>query len=365
MLLMRRFAFLTSSVYFKYIPIYSQYHYSSQFPINMNPKKVAQLPVHNKSTLPPQEIIDLFKITFLEELYPKDQDNEKSPLTEQIQAVKSDLYNRDYNAAFNNDSKRIAYCCRWSPSRATSYASVFAHFPELLKIIRCEIDDKGSNVLCIGGGAGGELVALASIFTLSRDFSSKFASALKIDNEVNKKPRNLNIQLVDIADWSTVVEKLTATIKSKWLYGDSEAESFNVNFTHKDCLKMTEPQDIKIYQGLDLITLLFTTNELFTQKKVESIKFLQRLNENCAPGCHLLILESAGSYSHITINNKKFPIQFLIDTILVGNRKDKGTTGPWSLVSENDSIWYRMDPKLDYSIPLENMRFFYRLYVKN
>ena len=234
-----------------------------------------------------------------------------------------------------------------------------------LKVIRCEIEDKDSNVLCVGGGAGGELVALASIFTLSRDFSSKFATALKINNEETIKPRKLNIQLVDIANWSSVVEKLTTTIKSKWLYDDLAAESFNVNYVHKDCLQMTEPHDLKMYQGLDLITLLFTTNELFTQKKVESIKFLQRLNENCTPGCHLLILESAGSYSHISINNKKFPIQFLIDTILVGNKKDKSSTGPWSLVSESDSIWYRIDSKLDYSIPLENMRFFYRLYVKN
>ncbi|CAI4046228.1 hypothetical protein N7582_003760 [Saccharomyces uvarum] len=331
----------------------------------MSPKRVAQLPVHNEATLPPQEIIDLFKITFLEQLYPKDQDDEKTPLSEQIQAVKADLYNRDYSAAFSNDLKRMAYCCRWSPSRATSYASVFAHFPEVLKIIRCETESQDSNVLCVGGGAGSELVALASIFTLSRDFSSKFASALKINNEEKKEPGKLNIELVDIADWSTIIGKLTTTIKSKWLYDGREAEAFNVNFVNRDCLQMTQPQDIKMYQSLNLITLLFTTNELFTQKKVESIKFLQRLNENCTPGCHLLILESAGSYSHITINNKKFPIQFLIDTILVGNRKDKRATSPWSLVSENDSIWYRMDPKLDYSIQLENMRFFYRLYVKN
>ncbi|CAI4045928.1 hypothetical protein SKDZ_12G1150 [Saccharomyces kudriavzevii ZP591] len=331
----------------------------------MNPKRVAQLPVHNEFTLPPQEIIDLFKITFLEQLYPKDQDDDKSPLSDQIQMVKSDLYNRNYSAAFNNDLKRIAYCCRWSPSRAAGYASVFAHFPELLKIIRCEIEGNDSSVLCIGGGAGSELIALASIFTLSRDFSSKFASASKMKNAENKESGKLNIQLVDIADWSAIVEKLTTTIKSKWLYDGKEAESFKVDYVHKDCLQMSEPQDLKMYQGLDLITLLFTTNELFTQKKVESIKFLQRLNENCSPGCHLLILESAGSYSHISINNKKFPIQFLIDTVLVGNKKDKGTTGSWSLVSESDSIWYRMDPKLDYSIPLENMRFFYRLYVKN
>lgn len=314
-------------------------------------EKSEQLKIHHEITLPPQEIIDLFKVTFDTELYGADGIDE---LQSQIQKVKSDLYNRDYIAAFGDEAKRTAYCCRWSPSRATAYASLFAHLQECAQVVRCKESDQ--NVLCIGGGAGGELVALASLFTPTREFITKYSTSKQPTTTKN----SLNVHLVDISDWCAVVSRLQSTISNKWLYAD-ESKFFNVHFSNRDILTMSE-DDLSL-SNLDLITLLFTTNELFSENKQQSIRLLQKFNQFCKKGCLLLIAESAGSYSHITVGTKKFPIQFLIDTVLMGKRGQE-EAGAWQLVNQSDSTWYRCDPRLDYPMKVENTRIFYRLYRK-
>lgn len=300
------------------------------------------LPTHHRDTLPPQEVVDLFKRTFSRELY-----DDLDDVKELVQKVKSDLYNRDYVAAFDDTAKRVAYCCRWSPARAVAYASLFAQLEPLNQIVRCQQQSGDEKVLCVGGGAGGELVALASLFTPSRHVRTPSSESLYI-------------HLVDIYDWTNVVSRLQHQIDTNWLYND-QSRFCHTKFTPNDILKM-DPEQLQLEQ-LNLITLLFTTNELFSQDKTGSIKFLQSLTAYCQPGCFLLITESAGSYSHITVGSKKFPIQFLIDTVLMGKRGQQNH-GSWSLVEQSDSIWYRGDSATDYPLKLENMRCFYRLYRK-
>ncbi|KAH3903036.1 25S rRNA (uracil2843-N3)-methyltransferase SCDLUD_000646 [Saccharomycodes ludwigii] len=325
------------------------------------------LPINAKDALSPQEIIDLFKISFKHELYESDLED----LKETIQAIKGYLYEREYLSAFDSEIKRIAYCCRWSPSRGISYSSLFSFIKPICNILKgfgmkengesleegiecLDINDNNkntNNILCIGGGAGGELVAIASIFTLSRDFNSKYYKTK--DNKSTSS--SINLKLVDIADWSSVVNTLTKEINKNWLRDFSS--DFKVEFENRDILNISELGLNK----MDLITLLFTTNELFNEDKAGSIRFFQKLNAECHKNAYLLIAESAGSYSHITVGSKKFPLQFLIDTLLLGKRK---TDGDWELVDENDSIWYRCNEELDYPLKIENMRFFYRLYKK-
>lgn len=298
------------------------------------------LPTENKQCLPSQEVIDIFKLAFHKELY--EQDIEK--LLYEVQQVKEKLFNREYIDAFSDDVKRVAYVTRWSPSRAISYSSLFCHFDEILQVIN---NDNDTRILNIGGGAGAELLANLSIFTQDR-YTVKPTKASK-----------LRITLVDIADWGHVVDRLMGQINERWLY-NGLTNQVEVNFQHEDILK-TDLSTLCIAET-DLITMLFTTNEIFKEDRAGSIRFLQKLNSQCRSGCKLLIVESAGSYSHITVGTKKFPIQFLIDTVLMGKR---GTQeGEWDLIAEKDSLWYRCDPNLDYPVKLENMRFFYRLYSK-
>ncbi|CEP64941.1 25S rRNA (uracil2843-N3)-methyltransferase LALA0_S15e00848g [Lachancea lanzarotensis] len=304
------------------------------------------LPFHNELSLSPQDILDLFKVTFDQQLYRDD----RQILSDDIQLVKSELFNRNYSAAFDTAEKRTAYCCRWSPSRAIAYSSLFCHLDAVRAVIQ-KSDE--SEILCIGGGAGGELISISSIFVPSVDFNSKYSTSAQVEN------KTLKVTLVDLADWSAEVEKLKESISKTWLF--DHANDLQIQFLKKDVLQATS-SDLNL-PTLNLITLLFTTNELFTAAKAESIRFFQLLSNQCKSGCHLLIVESAGSFSHITVGTKKFPIQFLVDTLLLGKRGQEDT-GAWELVQEHDSLWYRAKDDVDYPLKVENMRFFYRLYRK-
>lgn len=323
-----------------------------------------QLPTESEFALPPQEILDLYKFTFENELYNK---NEAifDELLEDIQEVKGELYDRNYECAFDDEFKRVAYCIRWSPSRSIAYSNLFSHIEPVRDILQNDDSEQTQKVLCIGGGAGGEYVAMASIFTLSRDFNKLY---LKKEKDFDRQEKDdekreplgndttkLNVQLIDFADWDKVIKRVSTQVEDLWLRKLSP--ELKVDFLHKDVLK----DDLSNLPDLNLITLLFTTNELFSENKSASIRFFQKLNAQCSAGCYLLIVESAGSFSHIQVGTKKFPIQFLIDTLLLGkNKKD----GEWDLIDENDSLWYRCGKDLDYPLKIENMRFFYRLYKK-
>ncbi|ODV96462.1 hypothetical protein PACTADRAFT_49806 [Pachysolen tannophilus NRRL Y-2460] len=287
------------------------------------------------------DILRLFKTCFDQVL------SDQPLLQEKIQAVKSDLFNRDYITAFDDESKRCAYVARWSPARSLSYSSLFAHLQKIRNILsdfNNELENDDINVVCIGGGAGAELVGISSVFCRSRE---SFSSS----------KRKIKIRLIDIADWSDIVFKISSYINTNWLYNGDGV--FNTDFIKTDVLELTNLSEF--FTPAKLITLLFTTNELFQENKKKALLFLQKLNQFCSKGCLLLITESAGSYSHIEIGSKKFPLQYLIDTILCGK---PGEIGNWEIIDENDSTWYRLDKNYNYDLRLENMRFFYRLYRK-
>lgn len=298
-------------------------------------KRNDTIPFHHAATLAPSKVVDLFLDRFK---YILASDN----LNAMIQTVKGELFKRDYLAAFDCDDKRLAYVARWSPARALAYASLFASCDPIRSLF--EDPERHTRVLCVGGGAASELVGMASLFC-----------ALKLGN--GGSPSLLEMDIVDIADWTTIVDNITRYIQGKWLY---DGTKFRTSFVHGDVLTLSA-QQLHLAQ-LDLITLLFTTNELFCEQRTDTIKFLQLMSAHCRAGALLHITESAGSYSSITVGLKQFPVQFLIDTILLG-RPGTGT-GAWELVDQSDSCWYRIEKDLAYPVKLENMRFFYRLYRK-
>lgn len=294
------------------------------------------IPSQAEHSLSATKVIDLFLENFR---YILASDN----LQERIQVVKGELFKRDYLSAFASDDKRFAYVARWTPARALAYSSLFASLDPIRSLF--EDPERKSHVLCVGGGAASELVGMASVFC-------------KLKLSCGDSPSNLEMDVIDIADWCTIVTNLSGYIKSHWLYDGSK---FNANFVLGDVLAKSA-EELQL-PNLDLITLLFTTNELFCEKKVETIKFIHTMSGNCRKGTLLLIAESAGSYSHITVGLKQFPVQFLIDTILVG--KPDSDNGAWKIVHQSESCWYRInDKEVSYPVKLENMRFFYRLYEK-
>lgn len=286
---------------------------------------------------PAENVIRLFKECFQEIL--EDSDH----CQEQIQTVKGDLFNRDYNLAFGDETRRSAYVVRWSPARALCYSSFFSHIAPIRSCL-ADFSTDSINILGIGAGAGAELVAFISLFSRARELEPYSITRLEL-------------KLVDIADWANIVDNISNWSASHWLENSSTVDT---SFLKADVLKET-PITLQLPQQ-DLITLLFTTNELFAADKNGSIQFLHLLSKHCKKGALMLMAESAGSYSFIDVGQKKFPIFFLVDTILCG--PPDSNKGAWELLDSNDSIWFRIDEELNYPIKLENMRFFYRLYRK-
>ncbi|KAK6204539.1 uncharacterized protein RJT21DRAFT_9295 [Scheffersomyces amazonensis] len=293
-----------------------------------------QLPFTTTNTLEPSQIIKLYEHSFRSVL-------ESPDLLDHVQTVKGDLFNRDYITAFSDEDRRLAYVARWTPYRSLCYASLFSSLEPIVELFKN--NDNTSNVLCVGGGAASEYVALVSVFSRLRNSSNSGI---------------LSAQIIDIADWSSIINSIEKYVKSYWIHNP---DKLLTDFVHDDILKLNNSRIN--FESLDLITLLFTTNELFAEKRPETIKFLQHLNSNCKSGSLLLIAESAGSFSNITIGTKKFPVQFLVDMVLVG--KPGEDNGAWEIIEESESCWYRINPKeVDYALKLENMRFFFRLYRK-
>lgn len=301
------------------------------------PKTNDSIPATHPDTYSTGKVIDLFLECFKFILASEE-------LPNMVQMVKGELFNRNYLEAFNSEDKRLAYVARWVPARALAYASLFASLKDVLKMFQDPTEQR--RVLCVGGGASSEVVGLASLF-----------SGIKLKDGSSQS--SLQVDVIDIADWTSIVAKISLFVSQNWLYDGS---AFSSNFICGDVLALSADEMHLTQQ--DLISLLFTTNELFCEKKTETIRFLQLLSKFCKKGSYLLIAESAGSYSHITVGLKQFPVQFLIDTILVGKPSEKN--GAWEIVQLSESCWYRVDERetTRYPVKLENMRFFYRLYKK-
>ncbi|GMM34532.1 25S rRNA (uracil2843-N3)-methyltransferase [Saccharomycopsis crataegensis] len=301
--------------------------------------KSSIVPFDDIKTKTGQEILDLFEVVFKDQL-------QSEQLYDQIQLIKQQLYERNYLEAFGDGTRNKFYMARWSPSRALAYASIFSYLEEVYHLLTSikTSEDNLVNCLSIGGGAGGEFVGIASVFSRM------------MENSANIGSKKVKVNIVDISDWHDGLKDIFGYIDTNWLVGSSD---LSYTFDKRDILQMGVEELGLASQNF--ITSLFTTNELFRENKVEAIRFLQKLNKYCIKGCYFLIVESAGSFSHIDIGSKTFPIQFLIDTILTGK---PGEDGSWELINRDDSCWFRIEKHLNYSMKLENMRFFYRLYRK-
>ncbi|KAG0326875.1 hypothetical protein BGZ99_008882 [Dissophora globulifera] len=78
--------------------------------------------------------------------------------TETLQTIKTHFYDRNYDAVFQNPAHLPVYSARYAPSRALCYYHLFLEHPVLMKTL----EGGPSTILCIGSGAGSELVGIAA-----------------------------------------------------------------------------------------------------------------------------------------------------------------------------------------------------------
>ncbi|KAK4163594.1 hypothetical protein QBC43DRAFT_319379 [Cladorrhinum sp. PSN259] len=231
-------------------------------------------------------------------------------------------------------------------------------------------------VLSIGGCAA-ELVAFGSLLSAFPPSTSG------------------SLTLLDSGPWEDVIASLTSTITtpppvSKYASAAAKARGpgtalihppsrlLSSTFLQKDVLALGPEGLSSIIGGDDdnnnnkpaLITLLFTLNELFTASGIgKTTKFLLDLTSVAPFGSLLLVVDSPGSYSETTIgkeeSKKKYPMQWLLDRIILGTQKEPVAGRRWKKLESHDSVWFRLDQrekKLDYPIALENMRYQMHLY---
>ncbi|KAF2438343.1 hypothetical protein P171DRAFT_372009 [Karstenula rhodostoma CBS 690.94] len=306
-----------------------------------------------------QLLLNIFRDSFPERLA-----TDIKPL---LQEIKGHLYNRDFATAFGKEEYLETYALRWSPSRTLCYLEILHDLKDELKPfqnVSQETEVAEWNIVGLGGGAGAEIVALGGLM--------QFLSPT--DEEQNIK---LNIAAVDIADWATVVTKLRAGVVNKpplSKYASAAAQasnkaltnptSFDVTFHKLDILSTPPATLTTLVQNAHLVTLLFTLNELYSASVSLTQKFLLNLTTGLAPGALLLVVDSPGSYSTVSLNGteKKYPMQWLLDHTLL-TPDAKGNAPPrWEKVVEDEAKWFRLPGGLRYPVELENMRYQLHLY---
>ncbi|KAF7186880.1 25S rRNA (uridine(2843)-N(3))-methyltransferase [Pseudocercospora fuligena] len=309
-----------------------------------------------------QKCLDVFRNA----LKPQDQS------TAIVQEVKGHLYNRDFAKAFGTAEYLNVYAARWSPSRALGYMQILSDISKDLfpdqdgKISKITDERQNFRICCVGGGAGAELVATAG-------WISRNADALPF--------QRVESTFVDIAAWNSVVSDLfrastTPPELSKYASAAAreantallEQGSYKIDFQQLDALAIEDKECHELFSKADMVTLMFTLNELYTTSIPKTQKLLARLTTELRSGSYLLVVDSPGSYSAVSVNGaeKKYPMQWLLDYTLIGTgQKGKDDDRPkWQKLVSDDSRWFRLPQGLQYPIELENMRYQIHLYKR-
>jgi 25S rRNA (uracil2843-N3)-methyltransferase len=259
-------------------------------------------------------------------------------LDSSLQQIKSHLYSRNFVDAFR-PSLQPFYIARWVPSRALAYTALLLELYQVRDLIR-----DGGRVLCMGGGPGSELVALHAA---NRDIVGV--------QQAPKAETLLDIVCIDLADWSTVHESLSNFVTSVW------PSSISTRFLQGDVLAIDSSSTLDM-ASFDLVTIMFTLAELFTSSRTRTIALLGYLTHHCKPGCLLLIVDSASSYSDLAVGTSGniYPTNMVVDHFLLGSSS-------WIKDDGEDSRWYRLVQLLEkhYPLQLEDARYFWRLYRRN
>lgn len=399
-----------------------------------------------------QLLLNIFKTAFVARI------NDELPPT--IQQVKQHLYNREFDLAFKNEAFLEAYAIRWSPSRALAYLDILNNLPHLStnlyphnneiapKIdltIQSEnaiassvgpkniaIEAKSSShqqasdkatgdsksddirIVCMGGGAGAEMVALAGYFhhaaSLARD-------NLSLGHRDQSAPgAHFDITAIDIADWSNTIKKTYAGLTtdpplSRYASASArevnvplvDAGQFKVHFLQQDILQLptaAEQMQTLLPKNVKLVTLMFTLNELYSTSISATTTMLLSLTATIPPGALFLIVDSPGSYSTINIGSpassssqtpptpsqspKNYPMQWLLDHTLLesasiiipsspsssqnpaqeNKKQETKKHKQWEKLYSNDSRWFRLDPELTYPVGLEDVRCQVHLFLR-
>ncbi len=355
-----------------------------------------------------QLLLDIFKGVFTSRF------NDSLPSL--IQEVKQHLYNRDFVNGFGKEALLEAYAMRWSPCRALAYADLLNSGPNILEVLTSgtlglepkspspqrtpkikseehelvtETDGvRKLKVVCIGGGAGAELLAFAGLLSCASAASDSNLAGKAFDSRVPGVC--FDITAVDIADWSRVlgllytgittapeVSKYASRVNQDTRRALVDPSNLRMSFLKQDVLKTDVLKSGPLLQDCDLVTVMFTLNELYSTSMSATTNLLLTMTHLLEPGSLLLVVDSPGSYSSVSVGKdsgdgeaaaqRKYPMQWLLNHTLLeaaatasSERDEKDQQ--WEKVEECESRWFRLPDGLKYPLDLEDMRYQYHLY---
>lgn len=137
--------------------------------------------------------------------------------------------------------------------------------------------------------------------------------------------QHVQLCMQDIGDWSGVLDSLEGSVRRQWKLDEQQLQC---SYEQGDVLEPSTRRDELIHSA-DLITFMFVMNELFVNK-TKSMALIQSLVSNMKKGAYLLVVDSAGSFSHLKVGGQTYMIYFLLDAIKTLEK-----------VIGEDSKWYR------------------------
>ncbi|KAI7868319.1 hypothetical protein BDF14DRAFT_1795289 [Spinellus fusiger] len=244
-----------------------------------------------------------------------------------LQSIKANFVQRDYEGIFTEADNLQVYSAAYVPGRALCYYEIFSR-PQLIKLLA-----QSTKVYAVGSGSGSELVSIAAAMT-----------------RVPCERQKVQLVMHDIGAWGDVLGQFEARIRTDW---KMPVNALTCSYQQSDVLNPeNEAQQTELISSADLITFMFVMNELFVNKK-GAMALIQSLVGSMKKGAYLLVVESAGSFSYLKVGDKTYMVYTLLDAV-----KD------FECVLSYDSLWYRHPDHLRYSIDIQNMRYFLRLYRK-
>ena len=356
-----------------------------------------------------------------------------------VQTVKGHLFNRDFDKAFSAENLLEAYAVRWSPSRALAYLDLFSSLPQIRGLFESSLpsetvqeelqaftisqpgqgsqvaaepskdtgptlslggNDGSVQITCLGAGAGAEIVALAGLLHMAScrkghtDPTNSEAvpgaeNVITTPPHADCTPAGASVNVIDIADWSKVLQRLemdsrnsaglcmiASSIEDGLPKLNLDLRKLKISSTKCDLLQMPAEELAPLLCSSQLVTLMFTLNELYTTSMAKTTNLLLTLTYLMSPATLLLVVDSPGSYSTVDIGKssttkrpaqKKYPMQWLLDHTLldassVGSSKNAEQKRQWEKVDMAETKWFRLPKGLRYPLELEDMRYQYHLY---
>ncbi|KAH0360759.1 hypothetical protein KCU65_g9181, partial [Aureobasidium melanogenum] len=342
-----------------------------------------------------QVVINVFKDVFGELM-------DFGELKEVLGKVVKEVGEGRWEEAFRDEGKREVYAVRWGPSRAVAYANVLAAVCEerseenWVQRVTGSLQPSKAKAICFGGGAA-EVMAFAGLLRhLRPDASGKQQQeldALTAETTPSDTIPILDITLIDSANWSSVLDKLTTGITtppplSKYASASARAantallapQNLTINFQHHDIFNLKTPQ-LKELLGTEepvLATFFLTLGHLYNTSIPKTTAFLYKLNATLPIGSTILIIDSIGASVSVPIPDSEevteYSVSWLLSRVLLGKPADPvPTQGKGKKAIEEDSAnkpvprWEkiineemkinRLDEKLRYPGSLENVKF--------